>query len=208
MQPSKHYRKLIDAVLASAHFEGHPESIFAIDQDGYLIYVNAAWHRFASSNGGQPAIADRWSLGANYFAAIPPPLNTFYRNLIRQAPAYGEGTAPLSHCYECSAAMVFREYNMLIYALPDQRGHLIVNSRVVERPHDPLTHAARQPDLASYLDPHGLMHQCAHCRRMEHQLDQSRWDWIPEWVEAPQPNISHGICPVCVEYYFPEVSES
>jgi hypothetical protein len=208
MPQNEHYLKLIETVLDSAHLDGQPESIFVIDQDGYLVYVNAAWHQFARKNGGQPAIGDRWSLGANYFAAIPPPLDTFYRDLIRQAPAYGEGSAPLSHCYECSAPSVYREYNMLVYALPNQRGHLIVNSRVVERPHDPQTHASSRPERESYLDANGFLHQCAHCRRVEHQHDESRWDWVPEWVEAPLANISHGICPVCMEYYFPEVAES
>jgi|AntRauTorcE11897_2_1112592.scaffolds.fasta_scaffold30236_2 hypothetical protein len=200
------YHDVITALLDREHLDGHPESVFAIDRDGALVYVNAGWHRFAMNNGGQPDIGDNWSLGANYFDAIGPPLESFYRDLVGRAPAFGEDQAPLSHCYQCPGARVYREYNMLIYALPDQAGHLIVNSRVVERRHDPETHRPGSPEFDSYLDEHGLVRQCAHCRRMASRAEPGRWDWVPAWVETPPPNLSHGICPVCMEYYFSGVA--
>ncbi|MDZ7826889.1 MAG: hypothetical protein U5R48_13845 [Gammaproteobacteria bacterium] len=77
---------------------------------------------------------------------------------------------------------------------------------MVESLHDPETHSPSAPEPASYLDEHGLLHQCAHCRRMANQTEPARWDWVPAWVEAPPPNLSHGICPLCLEYYFPEAA--
>lgn len=197
------YPQIIRQIINAEALDGHPESIFVIDPDGRLVYVNEGWYRFADSNGGQPQIADTWGIGASYFAAIPEPLEPFYRHLFRQAPAYGETATPLTHCYQCSTPTVYREYSMQIYSLPEQQGHLVVNSLVVERPHDPQEQPPKDPSGAHYIDDGGFIHQCAHCRRIQHQGSEARWDWVPAWVEQPPPNTSHGICPVCLDYYFP-----
>ncbi|MDZ7826888.1 MAG: hypothetical protein U5R48_13840 [Gammaproteobacteria bacterium] len=126
---------LIRALFDREHLDDHPESIFAIDPDGYLIHVNTAWYRFAMENGGQPGIADHWSLGANYLDAIPPPSWT------ASTATSCAGCRPMattglhsSTASRCSSATMYREYSMLIYALPDEAGHLIVNSRSGGKP--------------------------------------------------------------------------
>jgi len=203
MHEEQRYPEIIRTVIDAEQLDSHPESIFAIDPDGRLIYVNAGWHRFADANGGQPQIADFWGIGASYFAALPESLEPFYRHLFRQAPDYATAATPLAHCYECSTPTLYREYNMLIYALPERLGHLVVNSLVVERPHDPQTHPPRDPAGVDYVDDGGFVHQCAHCRRIQHQGGEARWDWVPAWVDQPPANTSHSICPVCMDYYFP-----
>lgn len=200
------YPELIRKIISAEQFDDHPESIYAIDPDGHLIYVNAGWHRFAETNGGQPQIADSWGIGANYFAAVPESLESFYRHLFRQAPEYGAGVSPLTHCYQCSTPTLYREYNMLVYALPERAGYLVVNSLVIEAPHDPQVQHPRSPDRARYTDGRGFVHQCAHCRRFQCQGREVRWDWVPAWVRQPPERTSHGICPVCADYYFPPAS--
>lgn len=194
------YARLLSSVFTLEHLEAHPGSVYALDPDGRIVFVNAGWEAFARDNGGQPEIADRWGVGSNYFDALPPALADFYRGLFDRVPRHGTTLFPLSHEYECSSATVFRRLAMLVYALPGDQGHVVVNSLLVEHAHDP-QRTPHAPLAAAYVDRHGLIHQCAHCRRVRHMLDTGRWDWVPDWVEHPQPNVSHGLCPVCMDYY-------
>lgn len=93
---------------------------------------------------------------------------------------------------------------MQVYALPGGQGHLIVNTLIVERPHDRESRPPCAPDPTRYSDRHGLIRQCSHCRRVQDPVAPTRWDWVPTWVERAPPNTSHGICPVCDSYFFPE----
>jgi len=195
--------RLIASLFDLDELEAHAESVYAIDRRGTLLYVNTAWHRFARDNLGAPAVPVTWSVGANFFDAIPEPLKTFYRELFARAPRFGESLEPASFCYECSSAERFRRYNMLVYSLPDDdagepAGHLVLNSLLEERPHDRDPHP---PQREHYLDPHGIVHQCAHCRRVNNQ-GYRHSGRVPGWVEAPPRNASHGLCPVCFDYFF------
>lgn len=195
--------RLIADVFNVDELEAHPESVFAIGRLGTLLYVNPAWFRFGRNNGGAPAVETSWGIGANFFDAIPEPLKTFYLELFARAPRFGESLEPASFSYECSSAELFRRYNMLVYALPDDddgrpAGHLVVNSLIEERPHDRDPHPPRRD---RYVDHLGLLHQCAHCRRVK-DVNEGNWDWVPEWVEVPPAKTSHGLCPVCFDYFF------
>ena len=59
------------------------------------------------------------------------------------------------------------------------------------------------PDTATYQDEHGRLEQCAHCRRMHHRHEETRWDWVPEWVEQILPGTRHTLCSGCFEFYYP-----
>ena len=43
---------------------------------------------------------------------------------------------------------------------------------------------------------------CAHCRHTRSADDPQRWDWVPQYVAEPRTRISHGICPLCLAYYY------
>lgn len=193
--------RVIAGVFDVDELEAHPESVFAIDPQGILVYVNPAWHRFARNNQGAAAAAEPWSVGRNFYDAIPEPLKTFYRGLFARAPRFGKSLEPVAFSYDCSSPELFRRYSMLVYALPDDAegrpaGHLVVNSLLEERPHD---REPQPPSRERYEDEHGILHQCAHCRRVK---GAGVWDWVPEWVDTPPANASHGLCPVCFDYFF------
>ncbi len=188
--------------------DAHPSSVFGIWPDGRLAYLNPGWYEFAIANGGYPAIENQWDIGANYLDAVTPPLRPFYRALLARAPEVGAAQHPLSHEYECSSADMFRKYNMQVYALPRQAGWLVVNSLVVEQPHDPEERPAHATSDAEYRDVAGIVHQCAHCRRVLHQGREPRWDWVPAWVTHPARDTSHDVCPVCYAFYYPQVASS
>jgi hypothetical protein len=54
---------------------------------------------------------------------------------------------------------------------------------------------------ARYLTGEGLIQQCSNCRRVR-AVEGEVWDWVPAWVERPDPRISHGLCDVCVGFYW------
>jgi hypothetical protein len=104
-----------------------------------------------------------------------------------------------SQDYECSSAQVFRIYRMQVYPLRPGCGFVVINSLRVVHPH---TRAVCEPDDAIYRCKRGLIHMCANCRRACRVGDAEIWDWVPAYVERPQRNTTHTVCPFCREYYY------
>lgn len=180
-------------------------SVFGLWPDARLAYTNSAWRAFAQSNGGQPAIAKHWDLGASYLDAIANPLRPFYEDLLtRAANVAGTSLYPIPHEYECSSADVFRKFAMHVYPLDGRSGFIVVNSLIVETPHDSITRPSHAPETSCYANEKGIILQCCHCRRVRRADDSTRWDWVPAWVEQSPAATSHGLCDVCFNYYYPE----
>jgi hypothetical protein len=76
-------------------------------------------------------------------------------------------------------------------------GVLTVNSLLNETPLDGFP----REDDGSYMGSGGVVTVCAHCRRTHHAVHMARWDWVPGFLRN-DPHISHGLCPVCTNYYY------
>lgn len=186
--------------------EEHAGTVYGLWPDLRLAYFNPAWVAFVRDNGGPPGLASPASLGLPVMAAIPAPLHAFFAELYRSALAADRPPRhPVSHRYECSSPERFREFVMILYPLGRHEGLLVVNSLVAETPHDPALRPACLPDWQAYADANNVIHQCCHCRRIEHMGVAKRWDWVPDWVRQPPPETSHTICPVCFEHYYPDL---
>lgn len=191
--------------MSFEELERHPESVVGLWPDSRIAYVNPAWNRFAAENGGQPQIGDRWGLGAHYLDAVSDPLRPFHEGLLRRSVEQTTASEmrPVGHEYQCSSARLFRRYHMDVYALRGGQAFLIVNSLVLERPHDEKEHKPVDPEPDLHIGEDGLLHQCSHCRLVQRAREPERWDWVPQWVERPPDNTSHTICPICFEFYYP-----
>ncbi len=178
----------------------HSGTIYGLFSDLRLAYLNPAWFRFAAENGGEPRISEEWTLGRSILDSIPSPLRDFYERhfheCLRTATVW-------KHEYECSSAARYRRFHQIVYPLDDGTGLLVVNSLLVDRPHDPAERLPYAPDQRTYQDADGLICQCAHCRRVKHPGELERWDWIPEWVTGFPKATSHGFCPTCFRFYYP-----
>ncbi len=178
-----------------------PSTVYALDVELRLAYVNPAWHRFARENGAAWADDERgpWSIGASVMDAVPTVLRPFYDALFEEVR---RGREPYEHSYECSSPITKRMFQMRV--LPcGKDGVLVVNSLVHEiRYPGALSHAIE----ALYREVHGLIVICANCRRVRRaHASPAVWDWVPAYVERIPDQVSHGLCEICSHfYYFPQ----
>ncbi len=188
------------AGLDLADLEANPNVVFGLWPDLTLAYLNPAWFRFAGENGGEPAISRDWTLGRNVMDAVAPELQPFYREFFGSQLAGGPVVSLRQHEYECSSAEIYRRYVMTVYRLGDGAGLLVVNATSITRPQ---YRPPRPPYEGDYHDPGGWVRQCAHCRCVQHRLEPDRWDWVPFWVVSPPREVSHGLCPLCLDHFYP-----
>jgi len=185
--------------------EKHAGTVYGIRPDYCLAYFNPAWQKFALDNGGEPAISRQWGLGTPVMKAVPKELKEFYENFFARSfksdPLIGQ---PPHHEYECSSAETYRKLMMTCDVLREGKGLIIVNSVLVERPHDPQEHASQQADKSIYMDRNGLVCQCVHCRRVLNLKVEKRWDWVPQWVADAPPKTSYSLCETCFGSYYPD----
>lgn len=169
-------------------------TLVAIDEHHTIRWFNQAWTKFARANDGK-AVLERFSVGASYVDAIGAPLRDFYEAAFRTAVHSGK---VFEHEYDCSSPELARVFHLR--ALPTRdRGLLIEHSLLVEQPLPP--QEATPFQRTAYVGDNGLILQCANCRRVK-RGDGSAWDWLPTFARRRDLDVSHGICPTCVAYYW------
>lgn len=196
------FERLLESPLLDA-VERHAGTVYGMWPDSRLAYFNPAWEGFALENGGDPSIAAESYLGTSVLAITPEVLRPFYRECFHACLHPAENMRrPVQVRYQCSSAELFRELVMTLYRLKDAAGLLAVHALVVECPHDPDERIPRDPDTRELMDDDGLIHQCAHCRRVKNLTQPHRWDWVPRWVERVPRQSSHTLCHFCLQQYY------
>ena len=184
-------------------FETDPAVIYVLDERLRITYCNQSWDRFAKENGGWGLDRDHIR-GCSFMAAIPPALQQFFEEGFEKVLTKRE---VFEHCYECSSPEVHRKFRMSAHPDPEGTGLVIVNSLIVEQPHDTAERPAQLPDTAVYVDAHAKITMCCHCRRTRRATQRMVWDWVPAYLnDAPVP-VSHGICTVCMTLHYPDYVE-
>jgi hypothetical protein len=182
----------------------HSSAIYGLDSQLRLAYLNPAWFRFAQDNSADDLFTETWALRRPIFDAIPEVLLPFYEELHDCVMGGPQKIHPDNIEYECSSPTLYRWYAMHLYPLGDN-GVVVVNSLLVEEPHEPPEAGIHHLDSTHYIDENGFVLQCANCRRFKNRAEEERWDWIPQWVEQMPPKTSHGICWPCKEHFYPSV---
>jgi hypothetical protein len=175
--------------------------IYMLSPELRIIYCNRAWDEFASLNGGVELNRET-VLGTPILEVIVEPLRSFYASGFAQAQ---KQLLPWEHDYECSSPDSFRLFHMRV--LPLANSYLLVeNSLQVERPHGPERPVMpAYPD--SYLNEHGMLTMCSHCRRTRRINTGAApiWDWVPAFLTHAPGLVSHGLCPNCRAYFYPHL---
>ncbi|MGA9527050.1 MAG: PAS domain-containing protein [Terriglobales bacterium] len=176
--------------------ESSPMVSYAVDENLQVQYCNPAWDRFAVDNGAPELKAER-ALGTDLRHVIPEDLRPFYLQAFEQA----EKSGTVWEClYECSSPQVFRKFQMRIHPLRPPGWALVTNALTSERLHTEVVTAG----LVAYVDSYAQITMCSHCRRSRRADKRERWDFVPAHLEPHLSNISHGLCPICLEYFYPQ----
>ena len=177
-------------------------TLYVVDKNYSIVDYNDGYTAFAMANDGQD-IFEKWPLGANILSAVPEVL----RDVIKKM--YDDvffNNAVIEHTYDCHSPTVFRRFKMRIlpymndFALHE---HCKIESSSLTGAHDIADDTIR----AEYIDQHGMIHQCCHCRRIQSCTDTQNWVWVVALIRRNNvflSQISHTICPVCLLHYFPE----
>ncbi len=168
------------------------DTAYVLSRDRRIVRTNDGWARFAAANGGDPIITAGHDLRLD--DVLPEALRELFVTALERALATGQRW---EHEYECSSADLYRRFRLVVYPV-DGEHLLCVHSRLVEHPHVMEAADAR----ASTYAVGGVITTCSHCRRIKNPQGISRWDWVPAFVAAPPPNLSHGLCEPCFEFYY------
>lgn len=195
---------MTEAVLSAVFLEVPRASLeadtavcFVLDEKLRLIYCNPAWDRFAEQNGAPHLCAEK-VLGASVLHSTSGELLGYYQSLYDETLADGK---PREHDFHCSSAEMERLMRMCVYPLRGTRALLTVCSLRVEKPH-PVSSGAAVETL--YRNEHGIIAMCSNCRKTRRVgVEPEIWDWVSDFVAHPPPMVSHSICNLCLEYYYP-----
>jgi len=151
-------------------------SVVVVNADGFILWVNDGWARFAEAHGG-PVLP----IGSSYFDGISAEIRPLYESVIAEALTSG---APREHEYVCPTPDGDRRFRLRI--LPIDRQALVLE-------HSPVV-ADALPRASS------LVRQCSDCRRV-HEPTTNAWQWVA-WEAAIPPRTTHVMCPTCAGFYW------
>jgi hypothetical protein len=172
--------------------------IYGLSSNLTLNYFNPSWFRFAAENGGEPAISGKYKLGTCIDTAMVGPAKDYYLKVYQSILRTGK---VWHHDYECSTSEKYRRFHQSVHPLYNGSGLIVVNSLIAEYPHEEARRPC-PPSVELYVNDSGLIMQCCNCRRVQRATKDSEWNWVPAWVDKMPDNISHGICPICCDYYY------
>ena len=179
--------------------EQSPDVNFALDPDLRLVYRNPAFDRFALHNGA-PELAGPAVIGTDLHRVIGRDLFHFYAAAFERV----ERESLVWEClYECSSPQLFRKFRMQIHPVAPA-GYLVRNSLAIERPHV-LSAISGVPE---YVNSDSIIILCMHCRCSKRSTAPFHWDFVPAHLERGLANVSHSLCPVCLEYFYPKAQDA
>jgi hypothetical protein len=176
--------------------DSSPMISYAVDEHLCIQYCNPAWDRFAIENAARD-LAGGAAIGTDLHCVIADDLKPFYMQGFHLAVQSGR----VWECfYECSSPQLFRKFQMRIHPLRPPGWSLVTNTLVIEHPHTEV----RLAGLEAYVDQQSQIVMCCHCRKSRTATTPEQWDFVPAHLEPNLSNISHGLCPICLEYFHPK----
>jgi hypothetical protein len=177
-----------------------------LDVRGVIRFVNPAWDRFASENGGAPGALGAAVVGTAFLDHVAGhEVRAHHARLLERALA-GQGWSGVVQLGECNSPtearlIAARFERVLSGSVEKPVGIAAVYTILTARP---LAEAYRtmEAEEAAYRGPNGLLVQCACCRRVQFAADPDRWDLLPRLIESPAEMVTHGLCDLCVQLYY------
>jgi len=180
-------------------FETADDVLYLLDSDLRIAECNLGWDKFAAENGGV-GISRAEVRGRQIFEFVPEVLVRFYQEKYAEALRVGHW---IGFDYECSSPDVFRQFHMALRSI-ESSGLLVVNSYLPNQ-RAPLASVTEALADAAYVTPGGMIIMCAHCRRTRRQDGSNTWDWVSRFLRDTGRRVSHGLCPRCTSYLYPDL---
>lgn len=173
--------------------KSNPSACYMLGADLEITYCNPAWNRFATENGGTGLLAES-VLNRPVLEFFTPVMRDYYARLFARARQKREMQRQE---YECSSPEIFRFFQMQIYPL--KNGFAVINSLHAKKAHS--QYGLRPLDYI-YLQANAFVRICSNCRRTCRNDSSGQWDWVPAYLDPNLKNTTHGICAVCLEYFY------
>jgi hypothetical protein len=167
---------------------------YILDSSLDLVCHNRAWDKFALQNSA-PELANGSAIGKNLMSVIDESLRPFYSDAFHKVT---QEKTVWEWEYECSSPELFRKFVMRIHPITPGGWFFVTNSLMVETERAP-----GEVDYSDYLDANGLIRVCAHCRCSKRVVPPERWDFVPANLNQKLVNVTHGLCPICHNYFYP-----
>lgn len=173
---------------------------YAVDRAGVIRSVSEGYQR-ACEAAGIAGFSARWGVGASLWQAIPAALAVANERVMAAAFA---GRVQ-EYEYDCHTPDAFRAFRARVIPVDGHPWVYWDNALIVTR-ELPGQDISRAEALARYENAQGLVVACSNCRKVQNPRATHRWDWVRALIAMPAPGTSHGLCPVCLELYYPERS--
>lgn len=168
--------------------------VFAVDRELRLCGYNAAYARSARRLGGRRWL-QRYGIGFPLLEGFTGFYAEHYARVYRRCLVE---EMPYAALYGCATPQSFGWYRESVSPLGKGEGLLITHH---------LLESIRRSAAVSF-DPRvhrgedGLVLQCCHCERIRNNGRKNQWDWLPDLKDGPDMDISHGLCPHCLDTYY------
>ena len=176
--------------------------IYMLDDELRFTFCNQEWDRFAAANGGV-GLEGAGQLGRCLLDSLSEQLRPFFQSAFQEVR---ETRQNWEHRYECPSSTLQRTFLMVIAPSPEGEGFIVVNSLIVERPHEakPCSHLEN-----IYADAEGKITMCGRCRKsrvLTPETDaEAEWNWVPAHLEGRRA-INHVLCATCFNIYYPNLA--
>jgi hypothetical protein len=180
-----------------AIFDRCANTVMLIDPDYRIVGFNQAYVQFAKANQGE-RIEQEWGCGRCVLDCLPTVIRELVKTHYDQAFA-GEVS---TYDYCCHSPLLYRKFRMRAY--PYLHGTVVMeHALLIERALDGVLELDADTIAANYTNADGLIRQCCNCRKIAEVQHGRRWDYIQSLINMPMANVSHTICPLCIEELYP-----
>ena len=177
-------------------------TIYIVDRNYRLVDYNRGYERFARGNDGDD-ILTRWPMGSNILSFLPAVIRGSIQRMYDDVMDKGK---IIEDVYDCHSPDVFRRFRMRIFPFLNRfamHEHCLIATSPLTGGED----LSMEEVQSQYVDDNGIIHQCCHCRRTQSRIDINHWVWVTPLIARHNdfsPNISHTLCPVCLQHYYLE----
>jgi hypothetical protein len=203
-----HLQHAVPFASEVSRLAGQYEPALLLDRSGVILFVNAAWERFACANGGGDRVMSRGLVGTRWFDQIAgEEPRRHHRALLERAA--GGPDAPGGH-----AAVQLNESNtpelarLVATRLAPVGGpggevaylsivHRLVRQRPLADVYPPVEAPAER-----WRGEQGIV-QCSCCRRVARPEEPEAWDLSIELLARPVAGVRFDYCPLCLDLHDP-----